>query len=116
MPDGSEHCHCRIGRVTPKGNIVLFPGTPAPELPVNLQPEASIVELLEGLLARARTGELRAVAAAYVKTGDYTSFNWALGILSTHQLCAAISDLGYAYSASRDKAATEVETVPGDNE
>ena len=113
MSYGPEHWHCQIGHVKPHGNIALFPNTVAPELPVNRQPEDGVIDLLQDLLDKALRGELRAVAAAYVKVGDYTSFAWSQGIQATHQLGASISDLAFAYAAARSRIADEHAANPG---
>lgn len=118
MSYGPEHWHCRIGYIKPRGNIALFPNVVAPELPVDGQPADNIIEMLQRLLARAMSGELRAVACAYVKRADGTSWNWtqAPGGYTTHQLSAAIGDLAFGYAHARAKCADEGTQMPGNNE
>lgn len=69
--------HCRIGRVKPHGNIRLFPGTRVPDLSVNAQPNNDVIEFVEGLLKRARSGEIQGVAATWIYGDAVTGHNWA---------------------------------------
>ncbi len=100
----------------PKGNVHLFPSTVAPDLSVDRQPDDGVIKLLQGLLARALTGELRAVGAAYVKLGNFTSYEWAQSGSSIHQLGASIGDLAFAFARARAKCADDGEAMPGANE
>lgn len=68
---------CKIGRIKPKGNITLFPGVKAPDVPVNRQPNAPTIALLRDALAKAECGEITGVAAVLVLDTGNTMHNWA---------------------------------------
>lgn len=69
--------HCRIGKIKPRGNIVLFPGTTAPELPVNRQPNEPTITLLRDALRKAERGEIIGAATVLVLPEGGTVHNWA---------------------------------------
>ena len=48
------------------------------QIPTFTEPVAGIVDMLENLLARAKAGEIRAIAACYEVTGEGTAhtFGW----------------------------------------
>lgn len=75
----NENRHCRIGRVKPKGNIKLFPGAAAPELPVHQQPHDDIVKLLEDTLADARAGKVQGLALAVIDHHHWPWTDYAFG-------------------------------------
>jgi hypothetical protein len=68
--------HCRVGLIKPKGNVSLFPGTRAPDLPVNLQPHSEIIAMLRGLLDKAERGHVQGVAINYVNEFGQSLYNW----------------------------------------
>lgn len=65
--------------------VTAFPGVALPDQAANEQPVAEVVEALEQMLAKAKTGYLRALAFSYVRPGHRTSYGW-LGI--KHDLAA----------------------------
>lgn len=101
MSYGPEHWHCRIGRVR-RGNVFAFPRTVSPDLGRDEQPVAECIDVLEDLLTDARSGRIRAIAAAVVERGDNATYCWARGYGQTaHAQAAAISDLSFAYAMDR---------------
>lgn len=106
---------CAVDVVT--AEIKPFPGVPEPERPLADQPDKDVVELCEGLLADAQSGRLRAVAVAYVKTGEATGTAWALAQFQTHVVASAVAQLNYryfaeAYEASRRRTETGTDEDP----
>lgn len=71
--------HCRIRKIKPRGNVQLFPGTVAPELPARKQPNEIVIDMLETLLDRARRGDVQGLAAAWINGDGSTASNWAGG-------------------------------------
>ena len=63
------------------------------------EPDQLVVELLEDLLARAKTGEVQGLAAAYIVFGGTTASSWEASGGSTHTLGFAISTLQHRYYA-----------------
>jgi hypothetical protein len=65
------------------------------------KPDADVVKLLEDLLARAKSGQLRAIAFAYVRAGYHSSYGWS-GASGDHiashvlqsGLCTALTAFG----------------------
>jgi hypothetical protein len=85
-------------------NVYLIPGVSNPLVPRDEQPVPGVIAELEDLLADARSGKLRAFAAAVVNAGEYTTHCWARGAgQHAHHQAAAISDLAHAYAADRHK-------------
>lgn len=70
-----------------RGEIPLY--TPVPE----------VIECLEELLARAKAGEVRAVALAYVLPEGITGTAWNSGAASRHELTSAIAQLEFRHMA-----------------
>ena len=73
------NAHCRIGRVKPKGNISLFPGTMAPELPVNAQPRDDVIKTIEDVLTAAKAGKVQAIAFAWADDQLWPFSDYAFG-------------------------------------
>jgi hypothetical protein len=76
---GPDHWHCRIHTIKPKGNISLFPGTFAPELPVHAQPDFSTILMLQDLLRDACHGKIQAIAVSYLDENNKDWRNWTGG-------------------------------------
>ncbi len=75
------------------------------------EPVQCVVEMLEDLLARARTGDLRAIAWANVRRDGTAGTGWAKPegggagaavSIETHGLGSAILTLGWRYAAACD--------------
>ena len=60
-------------------DVVTMPGVVRePEArPDPLAPDADTVSLLEHLLAKAKTGEIRGIGASWVRSDGMTAHNWA---------------------------------------
>jgi hypothetical protein len=71
--------HCRIGKITPKGNIELFPGVTDFELPARQQPDEGVINLLAHLIEGAAEGHIRGVAIAWIEHTGNTASDWAGG-------------------------------------
>lgn len=67
---------------------------------VRAEPDADLVEHLEALLARARAGDLRAVAYATVDDAGTAGSGWS-GVFGTrHPLGSAVLMLSHRYAAA----------------
>lgn len=65
----------------------------------NLPPNQEVVDKLESLLERAKTGEIRAIAIAAVHPGHKVGTTFATGNeLVSHDLMAAVSYLFHRYA------------------
>lgn len=84
-----------------KSRITAFPGVTRTDLPKGAQPCQEVIEFLEGILEKAKRGEIQAIAIAYVRPDDVTgqaySHNGKLG----HTMTAAVCDLFYRICAVR---------------
>ena len=79
------------------GTIVALPGANVPLTPFT--PDLDVVEVLERALARAKAGEIHAVALAIVDvtgTGPGTFYHWAWGSQMRNHLLAAVMRLSAA--------------------
>lgn len=75
--------------------VKSFPGVPLPDRPRDSQPVPEVVAFIEGLLARAKAGDIQAIAVAYAAPGEVTGDGWSVGKGYSHQIMAAIADLFY---------------------
>lgn len=71
--------HCRIGKVTPKGNLRLFPGVRVPESSLKAQPQERVIALLRRVLAKAERGEIQSVAVAWIDDEPWPYKDFASG-------------------------------------
>lgn len=76
-------------------SVVAFKGSIPPG-----QPNPDMVETLEGLLEQAKSGELRGIAYATIRTGDVTGTGWEGSDGSRHWLSSAILMLHHRYAAA----------------
>lgn len=105
LTDDERRWHCRIGIVKRRGNVHLFPGVYAPELPAEQQPNWPLIECLEDVLARARSGEVQAVGIAGVKADETTFTIWRRGGYWCSSLMAgAMLHLLFNYAAAAREA------------
>jgi hypothetical protein len=75
----SHDPHCRIGKVTPHGNVELFPGVTHFHLPARLQPDDEVISFLARLLFDASEGDVRGLGVAWIDGEGNTAINWAGG-------------------------------------
>jgi hypothetical protein len=83
-------------------NMRAFPGVSDATAAPDAQPDAAIIEFCEDLVARARAGQIRAIAVAMVKPGRVTLDGWRRadrGADCCHELMAAITYLQLRYGA-----------------
>jgi len=94
--------------------VKTFPGVTRSDQPRDLQPVAGVIEEIELLLADAKSGHLRAFAAATVRVGDYTGSVWVRPPNGEHghTLAAAIGTLSHRYFADRASCAVPAESEP----
>ena len=86
------------------GEVVAFPGCEDASKAAGEQPNKVLVERLEELLQKAKTGEVQGMAVAYVTTSNRASTMWpSLGHAKYSQtLAAAVSDLFFSFYKMRD--------------
>lgn len=88
--------------------IKVFPGTVNPQCAADAQPDLAIIQFCEYLTARARAGEIRAIAIAIVEPGRVTADAWrraAFGPDTSHELMAAITYLQLRYGQEVNESA-----------
>jgi hypothetical protein len=56
--------------------VKSFPGVTQPDHALGVQPVAEVVQSLKELLAKAESGQLRAIAFAYIRPGERVSYGW----------------------------------------
>jgi len=81
--------------------ILAMPGVSRPDQPANAQPVPEVVAFIEGVLARAKNGEITSIAVAYATAANCTGDGFAGGNSGDHALFAAIADLFYSAGRSR---------------
>lgn len=69
--------HCRISKVRLRSNIVLFPGTSRPDLPVAKQPNVAVMAFLARMFERAKRGDMQGIVAVWIDHDGATTHNWA---------------------------------------
>jgi hypothetical protein len=82
-----------VSNIVPLGRIVA-----------TNEPVESVIAELEGLLERARAGEVRAIAYTIVDGGGYTSCSWDTGTADAAVLIGGIARLQYSACKSWDEA------------
>jgi hypothetical protein len=75
--------------------ITQFPGITRTDLPKNEQPCLEVIEFLEGLLEKAKRGEIQAIGVAYVRPDNVTGEGYSHNGYRGHDLMGAITDLFY---------------------
>lgn len=73
--------------------LYAFPGVAIPDRPVGAQPQPHVIAMLENLLARARTGDLQAIAVSFVNADRSVADDWRHGSNTTHELIAGVAYL-----------------------
>lgn len=58
-----------------KGTLLAMPGVVAAQ-PLEAQPNPEVVQALEDILAKAKTGYIRAIAFGYVRSNNRVSYGW----------------------------------------
>jgi hypothetical protein len=94
------------------GEIKAFPGTADYAKLSDEQPDPAIIEFCEDLVARAKSGQIRAIAVAMVKPGRLTADGWRrsdYGPEIAHELMASITYLQLRYG-SQINATSERDT------
>lgn len=87
--------------------VVTMPGVTA-DRPVGAQPQVDLIATLEGLLARARTGDLQAIAFAAVDSEAAIASGWAgASSSSSIHVAAAVFWLSHRFGNSFDDESTD---------
>lgn len=90
------------------GKVKLFPGTSDHAVALDQQPQADVIAFIEDLLARAKRGEIQAIAIAVVDPGKHTGDGWRCAVsASMHDLMASVTYLQNRMAArtnARDQA------------
>lgn len=71
MPLGT-HWHCRINKVTLKGNLAAFSGVTAIHLPARTQPNSDIISLARALVDEAESGRAQGVVISWLDQSGQT--------------------------------------------
>lgn len=83
-------------------NVVALTGLTEPKK--DAAGVTEVVDLLDGLLAQARRGELRGIAVAGVRSNGAATRAWAQEDKASSTLAAAVGDLFYSIHAEREDA------------
>lgn len=101
----------------PKGTLLAMPGVSRPDAPLASQPVPEVVQALEDLLAKAKTGYIRAIGFSYVRSSErisYGFFGVKKNLVTMHLLHSglhvAATDMGQGI------ADTSIDVDPSDTE